>query len=76
MRTVQMTFDEQLIQAVDKTAKQLGTSRSAFTRMALRVALKKFKIQALEQKQYQGYKKKPIQPNEFKDWENEQIWID
>ena len=36
MRTVQMTLDEELLASVDKAAKKLKTTRSAFTRKALR----------------------------------------
>ena len=36
MRTVQMTLDEDLVKAVDKASKRLGTTRSEFTRRALR----------------------------------------
>lgn len=35
MRTVQLTLDEELVDAVDRTAKKLGTTRSGFTRAAL-----------------------------------------
>ena len=38
MKTVQMTLDENLVKAVDSAAKKLGTTRSAFTRQALRSA--------------------------------------
>ncbi len=38
MRNVQMTLDEDLVIAVDKVAKRMGTMRSAFTRDALRSA--------------------------------------
>ena len=33
------TLDEELVQAVDEAAKRLGTTRSGFTRKALRQAL-------------------------------------
>jgi len=35
-----MTLDENLVKAVDNAAKKLGTTRSGFTREALRSALK------------------------------------
>ena len=40
MRTIQMTLDEKLIEEVDKIVKELETTRSAFTRAALRNAVK------------------------------------
>ena len=76
MRTVQMTLDEGLLKSVDKVVKQMGTSRSAFTREALIVALKHFKNKSLEQKHLAGYKKKPVISEEFSDWEEEQKWGD
>jgi metal-responsive CopG/Arc/MetJ family transcriptional regulator len=36
MKTVQMTLDESLVEQVDRVAQSLGTTRSAFTRDALR----------------------------------------
>ena len=56
MKTVQMTLDEDLLYAVDRVVKKLGTTRSSFTREALRAALKSSRVQALEQKQREGYR--------------------
>ena len=42
MKTVQMALDENLVKAVDSAARKLGTTRSGFTRKALRSALKEF----------------------------------
>jgi metal-responsive CopG/Arc/MetJ family transcriptional regulator len=38
MRTVQTTPDERLVDRVDRAARRLGTTRSAFARDALRDA--------------------------------------
>jgi metal-responsive CopG/Arc/MetJ family transcriptional regulator len=45
MKTVQMTLDEQLVKAVDRAARKLGTTRSGFTREALRSALKEVRVE-------------------------------
>jgi metal-responsive CopG/Arc/MetJ family transcriptional regulator len=74
MRTVQMTLDEELVAAVDSVTKQLGTTRSAFAREALRSALKKIRTSELERKQRLGYTRKPVKKGEFDLWENEQEW--
>jgi metal-responsive CopG/Arc/MetJ family transcriptional regulator len=74
MKTVQMTLDENLVKAVDSAAKKLGTTRSAFTREALRSALKEARVKELESRHRQGYKRKPIKRGEFSDWEAEQVW--
>jgi hypothetical protein len=76
MKTVQMTLDESLLKAVDSAAKKLGTTRSAFTRQALRAALKEVRVKELESRHRQGYKRKPVKRGEFSDWETEQVWGD
>ena len=73
MKTVQMTLDENLVKAVDSAAKKLRTTRSAFTREALRSALKEVRARELESKQREGYKRKPVKRGEFSDWESEQV---
>lgn len=76
MKTVQMTLDEDLIKKVDKVTKKLGTTRSAFTRNALRAAIERIREKEIEHKHRDGYKRKPVKNGEFSDWENEQVWID
>jgi metal-responsive CopG/Arc/MetJ family transcriptional regulator len=75
MKTVQMTLDENLVKAVDNAAKKLGTTRSAFTREALRSALKAVRVKELESRHREGYRRKPVKRGEF-DWESEQVWGD
>ena len=65
MRTVQITLDEELANAVDLAAHRLSQSRSAFTRDALRAALEKLELQALEQQHREGYLRHPVNPGEF-----------
>ena len=74
MKTVQMSLDEDLIATVDKVAKKLRTSRSAFMREALRSALARIRVQELERKQREGYTRKPVKKGEFDIWEREQAW--
>ena len=50
MKTIQMTLDEDLVKAVDRVSKQLNTTRSAFTRKALREALVCHNLEKLERK--------------------------
>ena len=76
MKTVQMTLDENLIASVDKVAKRLGTTRSAFTRQALKTALREVRMNELERKHREGYKRKPVKRGEFEDWEAEQVWVE
>lgn len=74
MKTIQMTLDENLIDEVDITVKKIGTTRSAFTRTALKHELENIKIKELEIKQIEGYKRKPVKNKEFDAWEKEQVW--
>ena len=43
MKAVQMTLEEDLVAAVDRVARRLKTTRSAFARDALRVALARYR---------------------------------
>lgn len=76
MKTVQMTIDDDLVNAVDRVSKQLHTSRSAFTRMALREALDRHSIKKQESRHREGYKRHPATADEFSVWETEQAWGD
>ena len=76
MKTVQMTLDEELVAAVDRVVRRLGTSRSAFAREALRDALRRVRVRSLEQKQRDGYARKPVRRGEFDAWEREQSWVE
>jgi len=76
MRTVQMTLDEDLVRTVDRVSKKLGTSRSAFTRDALREALARYSVSQLERRHRRGYERQPVAPDECAVWETEQAWGD
>lgn len=76
MRTVQMTFDEELLKIVDKVVKELKTTRSSFTREALREAIERLNIKRLEEKHRKGYKMHPVAKYEFSVWEDQQDWGD
>ena len=76
MKTVQMTLDEELVAAVDEAVRRLGSSRSAFTRRALRAALERTRAEMLEQRHRKGYRDMPVKPGEFEDWEDEHAWGD
>ena len=76
MKTVQMTFNEDLVDEVDRMVKELGTTRSAFTRRALKIAIAELREKEMEQRQRDGYSQNPVKPEEFSDWESEQVWGD
>jgi metal-responsive CopG/Arc/MetJ family transcriptional regulator len=76
MKTVQMTLDDDLVRRVDRVAKELHTSRSAFTREALREALGRYSVAQQEKRHRQGYERQPVADDEFAGWETEQVWGD
>ena len=69
-----MTLDHALVEAVDATARRLGTTRAAFTRAALTDALERLKVEALEKRHRRGYERHPVRWNEFSGWDQEQAW--
>jgi metal-responsive CopG/Arc/MetJ family transcriptional regulator len=71
-----MTLDDDLVDDVDRISKKLNTSRSAFTRKALREALTRYQIEEMELRHSQGYKQHPVNTDEFSVWEDEQSWGD
>lgn len=76
MKTVQMTLDDDLVQSVDRVSKKLRTSRSAFTRDALREALARYNAGQEEKRHRRGYERHPVGVDEFAAWESEQAWGD
>ena len=76
MKTVQMTLDDDLVEAVDEVVRQLGTNRSAFTREALDRALAQVRVEEQEQRHREGYARHPVADQEFSVWEQEQDWGD
>ncbi|MBI5194212.1 MAG: CopG family transcriptional regulator [Nitrospirae bacterium] len=76
MRTIQMTLDDELVEAVDMVVKKLRTTRSAFTRKALQDAIKRVKTENLEKRHKKGYRHNPAGKTEFRVWESEQEWGD
>ena len=76
MKAVQMTLEEDLVAAVDRLARRLKTTRSAFARDALREALAKHRVKELEEKHRLGYREHPVKRGEFGIWEGQQRWGD
>jgi metal-responsive CopG/Arc/MetJ family transcriptional regulator len=76
MRTVQMTLEPELVAAVDRAARRLGVSRSTFTRRALAAALERLRVEELERRHREGYRRKPVRRGEFDSWHAGQVWPD
>jgi len=69
-----MTIEESLLEEVDNVTRDLETTRSAFIRSALRLALRRHVVSKMEQQHAEGYAKHPVTPEEFDVWESEQAW--
>jgi metal-responsive CopG/Arc/MetJ family transcriptional regulator len=65
-----MTLDDDLVKTVDSIVKKLKTTRSAFTREALKNAIKQVNISMLEKKHKKGYERRPAGKTEFTVWES------
>jgi metal-responsive CopG/Arc/MetJ family transcriptional regulator len=74
VKTIQMTIDEELLTQVDEATRAQGTTRSAFIRAALQLALRQHAIRQLERQHAEGYARHPVAPGEFDLWEHEQAW--
>jgi metal-responsive CopG/Arc/MetJ family transcriptional regulator len=69
-----MTLEEDLVRAVDRAARKLRTTRSAFARQALRAALAHLRVADQEKRHRLGYERLPVEDGEFERWEGEQDW--
>ena len=76
MKTIQMTIDEPLLAEVDRTIQILETTRSAFIRDALQLALQRQRIIGMERRHAEGYARHPVQPGEFEIAASEHAWGD
>jgi metal-responsive CopG/Arc/MetJ family transcriptional regulator len=74
MKTVQITVDTALLRRIDR---QCGErNRSAFFRKAAELLLEKLRIEELERRDREGYRRRPIEAREFEAWQTEQAWPD
>jgi metal-responsive CopG/Arc/MetJ family transcriptional regulator len=74
MEIVQIVLDKQLLQAADQAAKRTRKNRSALVRDALREHLQRLEIRAKEERDRQGYSRKPQSRDEAGAWEAEAVW--
>lgn len=76
MKTIQVTLDEPLLEDVDQVVTQLQTTRSAFVRDVLQIALRRLRIRDMEQQQIDAYRHQPQTDEELADWLDSQDWGD
>ena len=74
METIQIALDKKLLQATDQAARQTKRNRSALVRDALREHLRRLEVCALEERDRQGYSRRPQTTDESRIWEREAAW--
>jgi len=74
MEVVQIVLDKRLLQAADQAAKLTRRNRSALMRDALREHLQRLEVRAQEERDRQGYSRKPHAREETLAWEAEAAW--
>ena len=73
METIQVVLDKKLLQATDRAARHAKQNRSALVREALREHLRQLESQAREDRDREGYLRKP-QDAKLRVWEAEAAW--
>jgi metal-responsive CopG/Arc/MetJ family transcriptional regulator len=76
LKRVQIAIEADLLEAVDKAARRMGTTRSAFACKALQEALRRLAVQDQQSRHREGYESYPVKQGEFSEWEDEQKWGD
>lgn len=74
METIQVVLDKKLLQAADQAARQTRRNRSALVRDALREHLRTLEVRVKEERDRQGYSKRPQKTEESRIWETEAAW--
>lgn len=74
METIQVVLDAKLLLAADRAGRRTKRNRSALIRDALREHLRRLEIRALEDRDRQGYAKRPRPHDETPAWEAEAAW--
>ncbi len=76
MKNVQISFDENLLNAVDRFASSSKLSRSAIVRKAIRHWLREKQIKEFEDQWIRSLKKKPDDSKNAEAWIQAQQWSD
>lgn len=74
MQIIQVVIDKKLLQAADQAALRTKRNRSALMRDALREHLQRLEAQTLEERDRQGYARRPQMHDESQVWEAEAAW--
>jgi metal-responsive CopG/Arc/MetJ family transcriptional regulator len=71
---IQIVLDKKLLQAADRAARRARSNRSAVVRDALREHLRRLEIRDKEERDRQGYSRRPQLAHETVVWEAEAAW--
>lgn len=74
MKTVSIVVDEQLLEQIDAVAQARRQKRSEILCKAARQWLKQQRIKTLVKQDRKGYRKQPVQPDEFGPLMRAQKW--
>ena len=74
METIQVVLDKELLRAADRAARKLKANRSALMRDALREHLRRLEIRAKEDRDREGYARRPQTGEDIGAWEAEAAW--
>jgi metal-responsive CopG/Arc/MetJ family transcriptional regulator len=74
METIQIVLDKDLLQATDRAARRMKRNRSALVRDALREHLKRLEVRSREERDREGYAKRPQAREDSGLWEAEAAW--
>ena len=76
MKNVQISFDEQLLEEVDRFAANERMSRSAIVRVALKNWLREKEIRQFEEQWIKGLQENPDEAEAAEAWIRAQKWSD
>jgi len=74
METIQIVLDKKLLRAADRAARRGKLNRSALVREALREHLRRLEARASEERDREGYSRRPQARGESNLWEGEAAW--
>ncbi len=74
MKTLQLSFDDNLVAALDMATQKLGWTQAEFIRKSLWSSIERLDIMLKEKKHRLGYRNQPVESGEFDIWEDEQAW--
>jgi len=74
MTTIQVVLDKKLLHATDQAARRTKRNRSALVREALREHLRRMELKTREERDQQGYARRPQARGESALWEAEAAW--